>query len=109
MSEDTNTALLKTIAAGMEDLRRRVGRMEDLMTHNAEEVALIKGNLTNIETRVDEWVEKTEPVTKAYSDVPKIMRGVIATISVVAVVLTTWWSGGISAVMKFLTHPPVQP
>jgi predicted nuclease with TOPRIM domain len=123
MSDDTTTALLKTIAAGMEDLRKRVGRMENMMTHSAEDfsklnnetasvaknVTMIKGEIKKIEVRVDEWIEKTEPVTKAYSDVPKIMRGVVATVSVVVVVLTAWWSGGISTVMRFLTQPPVQP
>jgi predicted nuclease with TOPRIM domain len=123
MSDDATTALLKTIAAGMEDLRKRVGRVESMLAANgdevnklraqtssvAHEVSQIKGDIEKIEIRVDEWIVKTEPVTKAYSDVPKIMRGVVATISVVAVVLTAWWSGGISTVMRFLTQPPVQP
>lgn len=113
---DPNTALLETIAQGMEDLRKRVGRVESMMNANSSDFTKLTVQISNLgsevkqlESQLSEWIEKTEPVTKAYSDVPKILRGVVATTTVVVVVLTAWWSGGISNILRFLGQPPVAP
>ena len=115
-SEAATTALLQTIAAGMEDLRKRIGRVESLLNAQTDDVGKLTVQVTSVsnevkqlDTQVSDWIKKTEPVTKAYSDVPKVLRGVIATTTVVLAVLTAWWSGGISTVMKFLQQPPVSP
>lgn len=116
MAEDPNTALLQTILSSLQDLRDRVGRVETLMdsvvTSSSEQgvqISTLVNDVNQIEKRLDQWIEKTEPVTKAYADVPKVLRGVIATCSVVAVVMTAWWSGAIASVVRFLQQPPVAP
>lgn len=115
-AEAANTALLESIAAGLEDVRKRIGRMEALMNANSSDVSKLSNQVTSlgkevgrIDVQVSEWIKKTEPVTKAYSDVPKVLRGVVATVTVVIAVLTAWWTGGISTVIKVLQQPPVQP
>lgn len=115
-SEAATTALLQSIATGMEDLRKRVGRMESLLNAQADDVGKLTVQVTSVsnevkqlDTQVSDWIKKTEPVTKAYSDVPKVLRGVVATTTVVIAVLSAWWSGGISTVLKVLQQPPVSP
>jgi ABC-type transporter Mla subunit MlaD len=115
-TEAANTALLEAIAAGLEDMRKRIGRVEALMNAQANDVnkltiqvTSLKDEVGRLDTQVSDWIKKTEPVTKAYSDVPKVLRGVVATTTVVIAVLTAWWSGGISTVIKVLQQPPVQP
>ena len=116
MAETETNVLLQAILAEVKDLRVRVGQIEkttkDLAVTAAAaaaETSAIKTELGDIDNQVKEWIKKTEPVTKAYSDVPKVLRGVVATTSVVVVIVTAWWSGGIASVVRFLTQPPVIP
>lgn len=106
---DPNTALLQTILHSLQDLRERIARVEAMSSEQGAQIGTLVAEVDHMGGRLDAWIERTEPVTKAYADVPKVLRGVVATCSVVAVVVTAWWSGGIAAAFRFLHQPPVVP
>ena len=106
---DPNTVLLQTILENLRDLRERITRVETMSSEQGAQISALVTEVDHMGGRLDEWIDKTEPVTKAYADVPKVLRGVIATCSVVAVVVAAWWSGGIASVFRFLHQPPVVP